>query len=284
MPPEHGPRSVKLPTWDAAWPESWRRAHDFDRLEIVGPRASKCGQELGYARAYRERFRRTIDAVTRAARAGASVLDVAAAQGNFTLALAERGYRVTWNDLRAELAAYVRLKHEFGDVHYAEGNCFDVGFASEFDVVLITEIIEHVAHPDQFLRRIASLVRPGGTVVMTTPNGAYLRNRLPRFTTCANPERFEPVQFKPDADGHIFLLCREEVHALAQGAGLDVEHLSLFTNPLTRGTLGLARLLPYLPARAVEWVERVTALRNGTLFPRVNIQILAVLRRPPTAT
>lgn len=43
-------------------------------------------------------------------------------------------------------------------------------------VVLMTEIIEHVAHPDEFLTRIASLVRPGGWVIITTPNGGYWRN------------------------------------------------------------------------------------------------------------
>ena len=38
------------------------------------------------------------------------MLDLAAGQGNFSLALAERGYRVTWNDLRGDLEGYVRLK------------------------------------------------------------------------------------------------------------------------------------------------------------------------------
>jgi hypothetical protein len=34
----------------------------------------------------------------------------AAAQGNFSIALAGLGYQVTWNDLRPELVDYVRLK------------------------------------------------------------------------------------------------------------------------------------------------------------------------------
>src|ERR1043166_1848550 len=46
---------------------------------------------------------------------------------------------------------------------------------------LITEIIEYVAHPDEFLRKAASLAKPGGYIVMTTPNGGDFLNRLPKF-------------------------------------------------------------------------------------------------------
>jgi 2-polyprenyl-3-methyl-5-hydroxy-6-metoxy-1,4-benzoquinol methylase len=40
-----------------------------------------------------------------------------------------------------------------------------------FDAVLITEVIEHVAHPDEFLAKTAALVKPHGSIVLTTPNG-----------------------------------------------------------------------------------------------------------------
>src|SRR5688572_26088016 len=99
---------------------------------------------------------------------GARVLDIAAAGGNFSLTLAEMGYRVTWNDLRADLADYVRLKHDRGHLEFAPGNAFELEFAQPFDAALITEVIEHVAHPDRFLAEVAKLVRPGGYLIMTT--------------------------------------------------------------------------------------------------------------------
>ena len=125
------------PLPSSTWPDSWRVSFEYDRHEIFGERAHS-----GYAYAYAARRKVVLDLVRRVAHSGATVLDVAAAQGNFTLTLAEMGYEVTWNDLREDLAGYVQLKHERGIVHFAPGNLFAVRFPGQFDVVLATEIIE----------------------------------------------------------------------------------------------------------------------------------------------
>jgi SAM-dependent methyltransferase len=109
---------------EASWPQSWIVSYTYDREEVFGTPTN-----WGYALAYRNRRQETLKLVTEAIEPGATVLDLAAAQGNFTLALAERGYRVTWNDLRADLAGYVQKKHERGEVAYAAGNAFELNFA-----------------------------------------------------------------------------------------------------------------------------------------------------------
>jgi len=77
-----------------------------------------------------------------ACEAGCQDTGFAAAQGNYILALAEQGYDVMWNDIRAELADYVKLKYERGTVAYKAGNAFEMDVPECFDVVLALEIIE----------------------------------------------------------------------------------------------------------------------------------------------
>ena len=150
--------------------------------------------------------------------AGGSILDVAGAHGNFTVPLAEKGYRVTWNDLRGELAGFVKLKYEYGHVEFAPGDIFKLASAwtACFDGVLALEVIEHVAHPDQFIASMAAMLKPGGRLFVSTPNGRYIRNDLPRFSDCPDPSVYEAVQFKRNADGHIFLLDAAELLSMAR--------------------------------------------------------------------
>ena len=235
------------------WPQSWKESYFYDQSEIYGKVSHQ-----GYAYAYQNRRRETLRLLWEVLSPGARILDVAAAQGNFSLSLAELGFDVTWNDLRAELADYARLKYERGQIDYAPGNAFELAFPKPFDAVLITEVIEHVAHPDDFLAKAAALVRPGGYIVMTTPNGGYFRNRLPKFSECADPTAFEAMQFKPNADGHIFLLHVDEIEPLARRAGLVVDKILLFTNALTAGHVKTEPLLKVLPRALVSFTERVS--------------------------
>ncbi len=267
---------MRLPQYNEQWPESWKSSYNYDCEEFFGPI-----RWLGYHYSYRRRFHVTLELIQKAAPPPARVLDIAAAQGNFSLALADLGYAVTWNDLRDELVDYVKLKREGGDVSFAPGNVFDLGFSSNFDVIVITEIIEHVAHPDEFLKKVATLVRPGGHVVMTTPNGEYFRWRLPKFSECSDPSIYESKQFRPNSDGHIFLLHSDEIQGLAKGAGLKIISQHLFTNSLTNGHVGLHFILPYLPVRVVNSIEDFTHRLPPFLQRRVHNTMAILFQRVP---
>jgi 2-polyprenyl-6-hydroxyphenyl methylase/3-demethylubiquinone-9 3-methyltransferase len=265
---------IKRPQFQPDWPENWKGSFHHD-VNSVWPG----GSDLGYRRAYHNRVARAIEAVLKTTAPGARVLDVAAGQGNLSIVLAALGYRVSWNDLREDLVGYVRLKTDRTDIEFLPGNLFDLPPArvGRFDAIVATEIIEHVAHPDAFLKGLAGLLMPGGVIVLTSPNGKYFRNRLPRFSDCADPAQYEAVQFRPDADGHIFLLHPDEWVSLADRAGLRVMKLEFFTNPLTNGHFKTRYLLPLLPAGLVTAAERLTQHLGPALRALVHLQTLAVL-------
>jgi 2-polyprenyl-6-hydroxyphenyl methylase/3-demethylubiquinone-9 3-methyltransferase len=257
------------------WPESWKLSYDYDLLEIYGDKSS-----LGYVYAYQKRFNTTLGLIQSALPKGSSVIDIAAGQGNFSLTLAELGYKVVWNDLRGDLAEYVKLKHEKGDISYLAGNAFELNHAEQFDCVLISEVIEHVAHPDQFLLNAAAITKPGGIVVMSTPNGRYFRNSLPKFSKCPDPSIFEVEQFKPNSDGHIFLLWPDEIKWLSEVSRLDVELTVYHTNPLTAGHIKLERFLPLLPKRSVFFVEKLTEKLSLSIRTRITTGSVTLFRKP----
>lgn len=234
------------------WPQSWQDAYRFDRVELDGDRTN-----LGRTYQYRNRLATVLALARSVIGHDARVLDVGAAQGNYTIALAREGYRVTWNDIRDELAGYVEMKAGGLSIDYRAGNIFALGL-SGFDMVLIGEIIEHVAHPDAFLAHIATLVRPGGYVLMTTPNGQYVGHDLPKFSDCTDASQYEPIQFGSDSEGHIFLLHEDELDWLTRKAGLRIRALRRINNPLTNGHSFLRHALPLVPRGVVMAIERAT--------------------------
>jgi 2-polyprenyl-3-methyl-5-hydroxy-6-metoxy-1,4-benzoquinol methylase len=254
------------------WLDSWKYSYPYDLQEIYGSLETP-----GYAYAYSNRRKHTLELIQEVAKPGAKILDVAAAQGNFTLTLAELGYEVTWNDLREELIGYVKLKWESGIVHYAAGNIFDQNFDGQFDVVLIAEVIEHVAHPDDFLRKISQILKPDGYIVLSTPNGGYFKNDLPRFSDCSDPSQFDAIQFQPNSDGHIFLLHLDEIEKLINQAGLIVKEVRFVTNPLTNGHIKLHHLLKILPKSWVETCEKLTCSLPLGLKCKLHTTTIALL-------
>jgi SAM-dependent methyltransferase len=265
------------PVYSDSWPELWKRSYRWDEAELWGGRS-----DLGYSYQYRIRRNWILEAVRKLVPAGGVILDIAGASGNFTLPLAEQGYKVTWNDLRPEMIDLVKRKYESGEIDFVPGNIFDLAarWDARFDGILATEVIEHVAHPDEFLVAAGKMLKPGGHLFLSTPNGRYFKFKLPRFSDCEDPSVFESAQFKPNSDGHIFLLDCEECRMLGERAGLEVVRLEVMTNPLTRGHLGLGRLLRILPEGLVHSLEGATRRLPQRTREKLLCQLGAVLRKP----
>lgn len=74
---------------------------------------------------------------------------------------------------------------------FAEGSC---------DVATCIEVIEHVENQFALVRELTRIVKPGGRVIVTTPNILSLPSRLQWFAT-GFADMFPPEDVKPDFPG-----------------------------------------------------------------------------------
>ncbi|HKV53227.1 MAG TPA: methyltransferase domain-containing protein [Candidatus Binataceae bacterium] len=208
------------------------------------------------------------------------VLEVAAGDGALCACLAVDGIAAVANDLRAaSLQEALACFKNADSIGIAPGNLFDLDPAQtgRFDLVIACEVIEHVAHPDDFLRHLKALLLPNGRLLLTTPNGSYFHNRLPNLGEIDDLEKLESGQFKPDADGHLFAITPAELRTLAAQAALRVETIDLFATPLLTGHCGLSRLRGRGIARQCYFFERWVQTLPWRLREKLSYSMTAVL-------
>jgi SAM-dependent methyltransferase len=130
-----------------------------------------------YFRLHRHRFAAMLRAID--APQGARILEVGVTPGHFTELLVQSGYRVSGVDLDpfTRRALWERLGVE---VRQANLEREPLPFSdNSFDWVVFSEVIEHLVYsPLPVLREFHRVLRPGGKVLISTPNELYVKSRL----------------------------------------------------------------------------------------------------------
>jgi len=145
----------ELGKFDALASRFWDPRGDFRPLHLLNP--------------VRVRF-----IAERATLAGARVLDVGCGGGLLAEALAREGAKVTAIDLAPGMIDVARLhaieQNVALDYRVAAAETVAAAEPGAFDVVTCMEMLEHVPEPAAMIRTLAALVRPGGTVFVSTLN------------------------------------------------------------------------------------------------------------------
>ncbi len=128
--------------------------------------------------------------------AGARALDLGAGEGYFSQLVGEHLRHVAGIDPSAVLSACDAVPEQF---RYPDVTCNGIGDAGElpyadeeFDLVLSLEVIEHVEDQFSFLREARRVLKPGGTLVVSTPNVLNMNSRW-RFLHSGFAQLFDPL-------------------------------------------------------------------------------------------
>jgi 2-polyprenyl-3-methyl-5-hydroxy-6-metoxy-1,4-benzoquinol methylase len=170
---------------------------------------------------------------------GANVLDYGCGAGAFVRYLADRRVSATGYDA------------------YAPAYADRAALARSYDAVVAQDVIEHVDDPNAFLAELDTLVRPGGLVLIGTPDAAAIDlSRVSRFTHALH------------APYHRHILARDELVRRGEALGWSLVRLyrSHYANTLR----------PFLNARFVHHYLRT---RDNTMDaaldpPRPSLRLL----------
>ena len=105
------------------------------------------------------------------------VVDLGCGSGFLAGQLAARGLQVIGVERSEDGIAHARAGHP--GIRFEQASVdTDLSrvLGGGFDVVISTEVIEHLTFPRNLLRNGLSLLRPGGLMLITTPYHGYLKN------------------------------------------------------------------------------------------------------------
>lgn len=102
------------------------------------------------------------------------LLDVGCFNGYISFLFHQLGYQVTGTDaceLEDRHAIFRKAGIEYIHANMNHLNPFAQMPANSFDIVIIAQVIEHILnHPLGLIRSLADTMRPGGLMILTTPN------------------------------------------------------------------------------------------------------------------
>jgi ubiquinone/menaquinone biosynthesis C-methylase UbiE len=208
---------------------------------------------------------------------GRRVLDVACGGGLYLVVLAMMGAEVAGQDLsedRIDQARHALIRHGLtGEL--VPGDATRLHFDNDrFDAIISGDFLEHIslAQKRRFLGEAYRVLRPGGLLVLKTPNLSYLRvsvwfRRMRALLAGRSPfgVHIAHTRGNPDFEHHGLMTRGQLERLLAEYPFHEVEFL---TQPLAKPPLPrwLQKTLPRLPLAGTLFDRDIIARTRKSLF------------------
>ena len=102
---------------------------------------------------------------------GKTVLDIASGEGYGTNLIAGVAERVVGVDIFEEAVVHARKKYNQSNIEFIVGSATAIPLEDKkVDVVVSFETLEHLVEQDLFLTEIKRVLKPGGILIMSTPD------------------------------------------------------------------------------------------------------------------
>jgi 2-polyprenyl-6-hydroxyphenyl methylase/3-demethylubiquinone-9 3-methyltransferase len=166
--------------------------------------------------------------------ARAQVLDVGCGGGILAESMARAGARVLGIDLSQACldVAHLHALDSRVELDYRAVSAEDLARErpADFDAVTCMELLEHVPDPEAMLASLATLVRPGGHVIVST------LNRHPRaFAVAIIGAEYIARVLPRGTHDYLKFIRPSELARWGRAAGLDIKDVTgISYNPLTR--------------------------------------------------
>jgi SAM-dependent methyltransferase len=199
---------------------------------------------------------------------GGRVLDAGCGRSLFTEIRPDWPFDIVAADIDLDLLS--SRKAAFPQVRWAVADAYPLAFReASFDALFAGELIEHLLDPRPGLQEFRRVLRPGGVLILTTPNRLRLAN------LADGSER----PYSPD---HLSELSHDEVRGLLDAEGFEVVHATGLHLELMLNWLSPQPKLDRLQRRwnrpwAIPLMR--VLLAAGALAPRYSLDLVFVARK-----
>ena len=110
---------------------------------------------------------------------GKKVLDVGCGYGYGSFILSSVSEKVVGIDISEKAIQSAKEQYSKRNIDFLVMDAEWMKFPDQFDVIVSFENIEHLKHPELFLSRATSLLKPDGILIVSSPNKKYTRGDNP---------------------------------------------------------------------------------------------------------